>query len=649
MNDDFEQELHEMLQERGSRPIGAPQAPPKVLRRARRRQLSTALVSGATALAVIGGAILGAQALSRNTPQKDIAETPEHSSTRTVQLFGYGISYPYDWALQTVNAGISPADPGREQPVSSDGSKSGEGNAQAFRVIGPYLQLSNLYPDHLLDLACGSTDLPADGVAFQVNAVPMDMGGDGGAGLSPVETCPDGSTFSAGLVPSDNGDSGVVFMTHAKVGADATEADRQALFDAFDSIEPPSGDTGVKPGLTGVGVGGGFISGTTSSAAEGGDSNESTPAPIPGHLPESVSTVVAAGTTASGKQWVMMVDGNMNGGSVSIDGMGVSWGWAWAESPDGSKQQPTMPDFDGSVSAFDANGTPIAFGSVIGAATSVEVRPNEGDAIAIDLLPAPAVTGIDRSYFLQELPDLGSDTGSIVALDAQGGVVGEQKYDVTSGNVSPGSPGCPKPMPTGEDGGGVCVVPPDCPVPTGAESSGEGVNKVEIDCTIPPVCPATAENDPCTIPPCPDPTDPGQPAEEPTDPAGFIGCLPPPMCPDTPVSSDDPSGPGGSTAEKDCTIIVPPTCDVVGDPGGSDGSGGTQPGDAGDPTATGTAEEGTTTGGGEDPNGPIACSVGGGTTASGGSVSGSGSNSAAGEGAASAGAIAATSASDSKS
>src|SRR3954454_23327062 len=97
---DFEHRLHDMLQERGSRPIGAPHAPPKVLRRARRRQLSTALVSGATAVAVIGGAVLGAHALVGNGSRLDPA-AEGHGSTRTVHLRAYGITYPYDWALQS--------------------------------------------------------------------------------------------------------------------------------------------------------------------------------------------------------------------------------------------------------------------------------------------------------------------------------------------------------------------------------------------------------------------------------------------------------------------------------------------------------------------------------------------------------------------
>ena len=49
---EFEERLHDMLQERGSQPVATPQAPSKVLRKTRRRQMSTALTA-------IDGAAIG--------------------------------------------------------------------------------------------------------------------------------------------------------------------------------------------------------------------------------------------------------------------------------------------------------------------------------------------------------------------------------------------------------------------------------------------------------------------------------------------------------------------------------------------------------------------------------------------------------------
>ena len=246
MNDDFEQELHELLQERGATPMQSPQAPPKVLRRARRRQLSTALVSGATAVAVIGGAILGAQALRGNGGGQPVAED-SHADSRTVVFNGYTVTYPYDWALQSASGGFFAYPVGPEQPVEGDGTAGNDVAETAkpqFAAAGPSLQLSNLYPDHLLDLTCAGTDVGPAGVAVQVTPLIDPAAGDSSGGLEKKKTCDDGSTLYAQSVRSGH----LAFSAAAKAGPGATDADVQALFDAYDSIGYPSGDTGVVGG-----------------------------------------------------------------------------------------------------------------------------------------------------------------------------------------------------------------------------------------------------------------------------------------------------------------------------------------------------------------------------------------------------------------
>ncbi len=542
MNDDFEEQLHDMLQERGATPLQTPHAPKKVLRRARRRQISTALVSGVTAVAVVGGAILGATALQANRGRPTVAENGP-GSTRQVVFNGYGVTYPYDWALQSVFAGgpigVDPG--GLEQPATGDGTAGGDTAAGAKErlagAFGPTLQLSNRYPDQLLDVECGA--FPSTGVVFQV-AVTPDAGDDASGGLEEQRTCDDGSVLYAQTARSGN----LTFPALGRVGADATDADRQALFDAYDSIEYPSGDTG----LIGGGSAGVVTSGpiaiaeeqTTAKSGGGGDSGDGPNAPTPPDAGPFVSTVVAGGTTDSGGHWVMTVDGNGTGGSIEYEGMGL--GWSSAVSPDG--EPAPLPDLDASVMPMGRDSIAVVSGSVVGAAESVEVRPDGGDPVDVELLSAPAVTGIDREYFLSELPDLPSKTGSVVALGAGGSTIGHVDYDLGNGNVSPGFPACEPPAPA--EGGGDPAG--DCPLPM-------------------PVC-SPASNNPevsgperkC-VPTCP---------EQPTNPEnGTIECIAPPVvCPDEPVSSDgsDASGStgGGTTSDGGdvsigCTI-VPPVC-----------------------------------------------------------------------------------------
>src|SRR5436190_17604036 len=91
-----------MLQDRAASQRPSPQAPPPVLRRARRRQASTVLVSAVTALAVIGGTVLGLQALGKGKPPPDQPAAVSSGDTRSVTVSGYAVTYPADWALQAV-------------------------------------------------------------------------------------------------------------------------------------------------------------------------------------------------------------------------------------------------------------------------------------------------------------------------------------------------------------------------------------------------------------------------------------------------------------------------------------------------------------------------------------------------------------------
>jgi len=523
--DGFEEQLHDMLQERGSQPVATPHAPPDVLRRTRRRQVSTALVSGITAVAVIGGAILGVQAVGRGGSQRPVAgDTGSSGSTRTVTLDGYTITYPYDWALQRAMGGwtayVNPGGPmipgptptsGIEQPDSTTGvavsgptgvsgpsSVSGAGGVSGPSTVtgtsgvtsltgpptptgptgqggvaggdtairgkgilaavgGPYLQLSNLYPDHVLDLTCDGTDFPSSEVALQVTVQRIEDGsGDSSSGQG--TSCPDGSTVSTASHEA-NGGGQLAFVMYARVGSGVSDTDRQALFAAYDSIDYPI----VPQGLP---MGGGAVGSTGSGgAAEGDGSNTVTPP----HAVDSVSTVVAGGTTPSGSSWVMLTDPSGTSMQVEVGNMG--FGWASASAPG---QEPSEPDLDASVQTAAANSPPIVVGSVVGSAARVEVRPDGGDPIDVPLLAAPAVTGIERSYFLTELPDLGSSSkGTLVALDPDGNVIARQDFDSSGGSIEPA-----------------------CPMTQG------GANDDPADCPPMPACPSTAPGDKGSVKEC---------------------------------------------------------------------------------------------------------------------------------------------------
>src|SRR3954468_862374 len=302
----------------------------------------------------------------------------------------------------------------------------------------------------------------------------------------------------------------------------------------------------------------------------------------------------------------MKADPALLGGSLEIDGMGM--GWASAVSSDGSA--PPVPDFDASV--MPTGGPNVAWGSVVGAATSVEVRPDGADAIDVPLLAAPAVTGIDRQYFLTDLPKLESDTGTIVALGAAGAVVGQQDYDLTGGNTSPGYPGdcpLPEPAPTTEPGGdgqitGGCVMPAP---PVCATTSAGGAAE-ECPPPLPGTCPPVeAGGDKNSVKECIVCSDISGP-DGTTSNTATNDCPPLPVCTGEPASDPTTSGPSGGGC-----VFFPP-CPETTSPEGANGAG-----CADTPVACATSSDGQTvecdgggssSGGISDPSTGVAVPVG---------------------------------------
>lgn len=95
---DLERELRELLDERSRESRVGMRPAPKVLRRARRRQVWTVLGTVATVVAVVGGSIAGVSALV-GEEREPIVTTPGSTQTRTSTVYGVTITYPEDWYL----------------------------------------------------------------------------------------------------------------------------------------------------------------------------------------------------------------------------------------------------------------------------------------------------------------------------------------------------------------------------------------------------------------------------------------------------------------------------------------------------------------------------------------------------------------------
>ena len=223
---DLDQELRELLEAKAREGDVPPKPEPRVLKRARRRQLGTALSALIGAAALVAASIVGLQAIVRTSPDTPtpgdgpvLPDPPD--GFQSVALPFASIAYPKDWFLV----------------ATGDGSAAPE----------PILQLTNFEPG-LESLRCvsGSDKIAPDAVLLRVSigteisyeeAVP--------APPWPVElaTPPEPGAFMAAcgdgvekLFAKWTSPSGSVYTAHALLGSEVRPEDRDAVLRAFDSL-----------------------------------------------------------------------------------------------------------------------------------------------------------------------------------------------------------------------------------------------------------------------------------------------------------------------------------------------------------------------------------------------------------------------------
>ena len=219
---DLERELRELFEERASNAAIGGEAPPRVLRKTRRRQASVVLGASLTAIAVIAGSITGVGALLRGsngpTPATEVPAEP-----RTAVLPYVTITYPSNWYALTF---------------------------PTVKGLGPVVQVTNFDPDFTRPCFTGdAVPLPPDGVVLAVDR------GTGPVGQG-AESWPKSLTYDpapsacrqGGLEDYDPSkpehlsaswsiDHGAVpFTADAMIGPDARQVDRSALEAALASL-----------------------------------------------------------------------------------------------------------------------------------------------------------------------------------------------------------------------------------------------------------------------------------------------------------------------------------------------------------------------------------------------------------------------------
>ncbi len=229
---DIEHELRELLHNRSSDESTTPLAPAEVLKRSRRRQIGTMAIGGLTAVLVIVASVAGLRAALPGHSVTAAAQNDLPERTATIQSFTVTAPAGWtliDWGPSTVTAfSFAQASPQSPPPISV-----------AYVHPSPVFELANADPGLDKRAACS-----ADAVVGPTDAVMViALGNDGASGTpqpwpAPIDPSaapvagPCGAGYYASFVLN-----GTPYFGFLGVGADVSDADRQALFDAYAGLQ----------------------------------------------------------------------------------------------------------------------------------------------------------------------------------------------------------------------------------------------------------------------------------------------------------------------------------------------------------------------------------------------------------------------------
>jgi hypothetical protein len=408
-----ERDLRELFESKAREAGAAPTVVPEVLRRGRRRQVGTVAVGAFTALAVTVAAVVGLQAFTRGDTES-VPGGPQGNPSFTATIQNFSVTVPQGWTLidqvplamtMAVSTSSSfscvgrPVEAGSRQQAdpttTTDCANTDVQTPQTPEPIPlgglPMLTLSNQDPG-LGGVACNAGGTPRAGSATLY--IGLDYGANRGPGWEsayPVERGPLTNVLD-GDVPTDQMPcgpggyarfqaSGQPFIAWAGFGSGVSDADRQAIVDAFDGMQvsdaeltPPSSD-------------------------------------VPGY-------VLAGGTVAGGDTpWTLEV-------SPTDTNVDMHYSEAGGESAGGVGDftVPSVPIESGSAQG-------IVFGAITFEADRVELRPADGSQpVPGSILRLPE--SLDAPFNAFVAPS--SAAGKIVAVGSHG--------DLGSASVEPKSP-----------------------------------------------------------------------------------------------------------------------------------------------------------------------------------------------------------------
>jgi hypothetical protein len=437
---DLERDLRELLESKAgdAAPTTAPS--PRVLRRARRRQVGTVFTTLVVVAAVIVGSVAAIQTVLRKDPSTPepatppvLPEAPPGFSSAALPFAS--IAYPHDWYLLDT----SPLEP--------------LGVAQPFAVpSGPILQLANFDPDlpHAPRCMVDPDALPRDGVLLTIGVMTADEAAISNepSGPWPVDLIPLPSNqdpVCAGgprpRIATWTAPSGLIYWANAGHGADASDAGIRKMEQAFASLAFPPTE---QPQMSRM------------AAFQG----QGTPRVVLGteRIGTGVASIVAY--VELNKSLVVGVSGSEGGSCCSGSAVAPH---------SGSTQEPVT-----SSTMLSPDGT-LLYGVISPDVVDVELRTSSGESLPVNVAALPPSMGYEDRVVWGIAPGA-DDRATIVGYDVDGNALGNPilpagpRVTIGRGNDPDGGPWTLYLEPTtdgvglgfgfeGAGGGGCCLKP----------------------------------------------------------------------------------------------------------------------------------------------------------------------------------------------
>jgi hypothetical protein len=347
--------------------------PVSVRRRIRRRQAGNLVLASVTALGVAAAAVLIAIGLMPFERDGEPLGT-EQGATRTVSVPYGTITYPTSWTLMVWNEAIE--------------SKA-------------TIQLTNFDPDVRAHSVCFSENkaMPSNGVVLHIATEPH---GDV-AGLPPepgtLRTAPlRGRTVCGGeRLAASWLTAGIPMSATVVIGPDASDADRTALFDAFDGLATHIDTLGHDAPHGEVVLSAGTVADTPWLFTVTVDRSQT------GVMPQ-----LNLGASPSGEVGGLRGSGI---GGVAIERPEDTW-----------------------INAPLMGGNTMLFGAVSNVVARVEVRPDGQAPFDAELVDAPTSLGTSARFFVA--PMTGASRGVVITHDVGGNIVAAVSF-TPDGYTSP--------------------------------------------------------------------------------------------------------------------------------------------------------------------------------------------------------------------